>query len=565
MDANFEYEPSIQISEDLEDYTPAIDTASLLVCNGFSTPVELFGQVDECTNCAFQSLSHRPIEPGDDIALALTSIYAYRLELRRYTSSSDSSLNLLPFFEPCRLHMRLEEYGAFVWNVGHHPNCGDLPPSSAGSVCEWRQLKAGSSSMTPLVVLLSATLVGLPLLCLLVCVLLRAVALRCPAVYSVMCSVASFMCDPRTSSSAVGGDEKTREEKLENSQQKKGRRVLSVDVLRGAAIVVMIFWGYGSGAYACLDHTIWNGIHLSDVAFPSFMFVMGVSLAITNCRDARRIREAVCLPPQPQPSHGTHSSTHNRLKRGVLEFAKLVYRFVWRSLILFVIGLALSNHDFSDDPDYSGIRIFSILQRLALTYLITGLATLPIFLRYAAGDVSIAFSHGLFWDLSRFWPEWIPILALVALQTGLEYGIDPANWNATSVASMTGCPRGYLGPGGLHWNGSYPTCTGGAHRLLDLWLLGEEHLDESPTTHMVYETRVPYEDDGLLGTCSSVLLCFLGLQAGKVLLFSRSDRERIFRWIVWTAFYGLLILPLVQLPSPYQFNESLLPINFSIW
>ena len=96
-------------------------------------------------------------------------------------------------------------------------------------------------------------------------------------------------------------------------------------------------------------------------------------------------------------------------------------------------------------------------------------------------------------------------------------------------------------------------------------LLGEEHLDESPTTYMVYETRVPYEDDGLLGTCSSVLLCFLGLQAGKMLMFSRSDRERILCWIGWTAFYWLLILPLVQLPSPYQFNESLLPINFSLW
>ena len=130
---------------------------------------------------------------------------------------------------------------------------------------------------------------------------------------------------------------------------------------------------------------------------------------------------------------------------------------------------------------------------------------------------------------------------------------------------MKGCPRGHLGPGGLHWNNSYPTCTGGAHRLLDLWLLGERHLEPFPTTVMVYQTTVRFDDNALLGTCCSVLLCFLGLQAGKVLLFSRSDRERAVRWAVWSVLLALLTLPLVLIPSPYQFNSSLLPINKNLW
>ena len=563
MDNNFEFQLSERVPK---DYVPAIDTASLLVCNGFSTQVELLGQVDECADCALKSLINEPIEPRHSVAFALSSVYAYRLELRHYKqSSSISNLTFLPSHEQCRMHLRLEEYGKYVWNAGRHPNCGGLLPSSDRLLCVWREVKAGSSSMTPLVVLLGAMLLCLPFLFLLARGLLRAVAIWSPETYSTMCSVACFLADPRTSSTAAGRNGTA----VKESDSQKGRvRVVSVDVLRGAAIVVMIFWAYGSGGYACLHHAIWDGIHLSDCALPCFVFVMGVSIAITNCRDSRRIREAI--DARSDAKEGKIISNYEQLKQAILEFVKLVYRFSWRSLLLFLIGVSLSNSDFSEAEDFASIRILGVLQRLSLTYLFTSLATLTVFLRYepqfnAAADSGSALFSGLFWDLTRFWPEWIPILAFVALQTGLEYGIEPANWNATSVASMTGCPRGYLGPGGLHWNSSFSKCTGGAHRLIDLYFVGDEHLDDYPTPSMVYEAPVPFEKNGLLGTCSSVLLCFLGLQAGKVLLFSNSDRERFIRWTVWAAFYGLLTLSFVLLPSPYPFNPSLLPINYNLW
>ena len=581
MQANIRQELSRRTPGGLADDSNVMDTASLVVCNGLSTPVELFGQVDECADCAFQSLSNGPIAPGDNATvLTLTTSYAYRLELRPYTMFDSTARSTPPpAFELCGSYEHLEEYGAYVWNVGHHPNCGGLPPSSwsnDGSICEWRQVKAGSSSLLPIVVLLGATLFGLPLVFQLARLLLRVVALWSPAVHSGICSAAGFLADPHTSNKASSGGDGTATQ--EGGQQKGSRvRVRSVDVLRGAAIAVMIFANYGSGAYAGMNHAIWNGIHLADWACPCFVFVMGLSIAITNRRDARRIREAIYAPPADSlrlplnsglPEFGgANTSTCARLKRGAIELAKLVYRISRRSLLLFAIGVSLSNAGFGE---YASLRIFGVLQRLSLTYLFTSLATLPVFLAYAPADTIAAsegnaLSGGLFWDLTRFWPEWLPILALVALQTGLEFGIDPANWNATSVASMKGCPRGYLGPGGLHWNGSYPTCTGGAHRLLDLWLLGDKHLEPFPTTVMVYQTTVPFDDNALLGTCCSVLLCFLGLQAGKVLLFSRSDRERAIRWAVWTVLLALLTLPFVLIPSPYQFNSSLLPINKNLW
>ncbi len=49
--------------------------------------------------------------------------------------------------------------------------------------------------------------------------------------------------------------------------------------------------------------------------------------------------------------------------------------------------------------------------------------------------------------------------------------------------------RGYLGPGGIGDNFSYPTCTGGAAAVIDRWILGEKHMYGSftgkVTSHML--------------------------------------------------------------------------------
>lgn len=43
----------------------------------------------------------------------------------------------------------------------------------------------------------------------------------------------------------------------------------------------MIFVNYGCGGYAILDHAIWNGLHIADVIFPWFLWIMGVCIPIS--------------------------------------------------------------------------------------------------------------------------------------------------------------------------------------------------------------------------------------------------------------------------------------------
>ena len=65
--------------------------------------------------------------------------------------------------------------------------------------------------------------------------------------------------------------------------------------------------------------------------------------------------------------------------------------------------------------------------------------------------------------------QWLIALGFVALHEiitfQVSYGEDEG-----------GCPRGYLGPGGLHDGGKYQKCTGGVTGAVDRAVFGPNHM-----------------------------------------------------------------------------------------
>ncbi len=126
------------------------------------------------------------------------------------------------------------------------------------------------------------------------------------------------------------------------------RRVLSIDVLRGITIAFMILvndpgdWGH---VYGQLDHAPWNGLTLTDLVFPTFLFLMGASLIYSI---AARQASGNCR----------------------LTLTGHIFR---RAAILFALDLALSGF-----PEYqlAHMRIYGVLTRIALCYLCAGLILL---------------------------------------------------------------------------------------------------------------------------------------------------------------------------------------------
>ena len=61
-------------------------------------------------------------------------------------------------------------------------------------------------------------------------------------------------------------------------------RVPALDLLRGAAVAGMILVntpGSWAHIYPQLEHAAWNGLHLADMVFPTFLFGVGTALGLS--------------------------------------------------------------------------------------------------------------------------------------------------------------------------------------------------------------------------------------------------------------------------------------------
>ena len=122
------------------------------------------------------------------------------------------------------------------------------------------------------------------------------------------------------------------------------QRLLSLDVLRGITIAFMIMVNNngGPGSWGFMNHAQWNGLTPTDLVFPTFVFVVGASIAYAF--DAR-------------------------LASGATR-AQLACHTLQRAAILFLLGVVVNGFPFFE---LANLRIYGVLQRIALCYLLVGL------------------------------------------------------------------------------------------------------------------------------------------------------------------------------------------------
>lgn len=142
---------------------------------------------------------------------------------------------------------------------------------------------------------------------------------------------------------------------------KSGSRLLSLDVMRGITIAGMIMvnnpgsWEY---AYSPLKHAEWNGLTPTDLVFPFFMFIMGISCYAS-------LRKFDFKPTK-----------------------EVVFKILKRTFLIFLVGAVLAwiglsfgtyreleaeelpffNHLWLSLTNFEHLRILGVLQRLALCY-----------------------------------------------------------------------------------------------------------------------------------------------------------------------------------------------------
>src|SRR5215469_11406238 len=152
-------------------------------------------------------------------------------------------------------------------------------------------------------------------------------------------------------------------------------RVLSVDVLRGITIAFMILVndpGDWAHTYSQLEHAKWNGWTLTDLVFPNFLFIVGASIIF---------------------------SLASRVARGESR-RELGIHVARRSVTIFVLAMTLNLIPYFR---ITHLRLYGVLPRIALCYLIAGLICLATQRVRTLLGIAAALLVG-YWVLMRFVP-----------------------------------------------------------------------------------------------------------------------------------------------------------------
>ncbi|MGL5318339.1 MAG: acyltransferase family protein [Bacteroidales bacterium] len=261
------------------------------------------------------------------------------------------------------------------------------------------------------------------------------------------------------------------------------KRLLSLDVLRGITIAGMILVnnpGTWSSMYAPLGHAFWDGLTPTDLVFPFFMFIMGVSTFLSL-------------------------SKFNFQCSG--EFLRKLFK---RSALIFLIGMAIgwfsivcySTFNIGDTTQsmwqrfaanalpFDRIRILGVMQRLGLSYFFASLLIVTVPLKHMVKVI-------------------VTILASYFLILFFGNGFVLAEDNIIAV--------------------------------VDRAVLGVDHMYKE---YLPDGTRMAFDPEGLLSTIPCVAHVLIGFMFGKLLKETPDIHAKVEKLLLWgtvIAFGGMLL------------------------
>jgi predicted acyltransferase len=282
-------------------------------------------------------------------------------------------------------------------------------------------------------------------------------------------------------------------------------RLVSLDALRGATIAAMIVVntpGTWSAVYAPLRHADWHGLTPTDLVFPFFLFIVGVSIALAFTK---------------QQAAGVSRSLLHR-------------RILIRTAKIFAVGLFLN---LWPQFAFGEIRVAGVLQRIALVFGVVAL--LFLHLRWKGlVSLTIALLVG-YWGLLTLVP--VPRDAVVerALATGQ---VERAHGTLVPVVVAERSPTAIA-----------PNLEPGTN--LAAWI------DRAFLPGRFYERT--WDPEGWLSTLPSVATGLLGLLTGLLLLRTPALRARL----TLLAAGGALLLGIGYLWSVvFPMNKNLWTSSF---
>lgn len=325
--------------------------------------------------------------------------------------------------------------------------------------------------------------------------------------------------------------------------QHQQRRLISLDVFRGLTVALMILVDDVGGILPAINHSPWNSLTLADFVMPFFLFIVGVSLALT----------------------------YKNLSCKVVATRKAILR----ALKLFLLGLFLQGGFFHGinnlkyGVDIAQIRWMGVLQRIAISYLVAALCEI-----WLKGDGHVSSKLSLF---RKFQGHWVVALVLTTLYLLLLYGLYVPDWqyefpvetssSSPWILNVTCGVRGSTGP----------ACN--AAGMIDRKILGIQHLYRKPIYSRTKQCSInspdygpmpldapswcqaPFDPEGLLSSVMATVTCLVGLHFGHLIIHFKDHRDRMLNWIILSScLIGLgLSLDLVGM----HLNKALYSLSYT--
>uniref|UniRef100_A0A1J3FBM6 Heparan-alpha-glucosaminide N-acetyltransferase n=1 Tax=Noccaea caerulescens TaxID=107243 RepID=A0A1J3FBM6_NOCCA len=294
------------------------------------------------------------------------------------------------------------------------------------------------------------------------------------------------------------------------------RRLASLDIFRGLTVALMILVDDAGGDWPAIAHAPWEGCNLADFVMPFFLFIVGVSIALSF----KRI-----------------SNKYEACKKVGFRTCKLLF---W--------GLVLQG-GFSHAPDQltygvdvTMLRFCGILQRIALSYLVVALVEI-----FTKDSNEENLSTGRFSIFKSYYWHWIVGASVLVIYLATLYGTFVPDWEFVvydkdstlygKIQSVQCGVRGKLNP----------PCN--AVGYVDRQVLGIDHMYHHPawrrskacTSVSPYEgslrpdapswCHAPFEPEGLLSSISAILSTIIGVHFGHIILHLQGYSARLKIWI----------------------------------
>jgi predicted acyltransferase len=192
------------------------------------------------------------------------------------------------------------------------------------------------------------------------------------------------------------------------------KRLLSIDIFRGLTVILMTIVnnpGDWEHIYAPLEHAEWHGYTLTDLVFPSFLFIVGISTVLAKPSEDQLLK--ICKRALRIFLLGLSLSFFSKIHAGdftlvvrLIAMAAATVAFLgdydlrrqfWVAFGAFVLLIGLC---FSGLTDFEHVRIPGVLQRIAVVYLLLSLLHAYTSLRF---QIAVFFASLVgYWALMNF-------------------------------------------------------------------------------------------------------------------------------------------------------------------